>query len=458
MDVIIGLIISAIILIVNTFQKVDIIISLMVVLCIFLIISKRKGFTIIEILKMAYKGGKKSFLVLQIFILIGAIISSWIAAGTVPAIVYYGIKFINPHLFIISAFILSSLVSLLIGTSFGTIGTVGISLMVMARAGNANLYAVGGAIISGAYLGDRCSPMSSSANLIANLTNTELYINIKNMLKTSIIPVLLTVLLYTVLSLLQPLNYTNSNIIDILTEYFSVEFIVIIPAIVIMILSIFKVKVKTSMYISMASAAAIAYFIQHYTLIDILKILILGFKFPSGNPLYHIIKGGGVLSMIKLSLVVFMSSALTGIFEGANLLSFLDGAFNKIKTHDKLFLVTIISSIISAMVGCTQVLAVMLTNMTVKKLYENNGLNNYNLALDLENTAIVIAPLIPWNVAILVPLTNLEVGAKAIFYSFYLILVTVINLIVIIINVRKNSLKSSVNSIEKLWKSKATHF
>lgn len=444
MDVILGLILSATLLIFSVIKGIDIIVALTLVLCIFLILSMKRGLTLKESVKVAFKGGKKSFIVLQIFVLIGAIISLWMVSGTVPAVVYYGIKLISPSYFIISAFLLSSLVSLLIGTSFGTIGTVGISLMVMARAGDANLFAVAGAILSGAYFGDRCSPMSSSANLVANITETELYRNIRNMIKSSIIPLFLTCIIYTFLSLRHPLDYSNSNIIIEIVNYFDVSILVLSPAFIIMVLSLFKVKVKTSMYISMATASLIAFFIQDYKIIDITKTLIWGFKLQENNPLFHIIKGGGVLSMVKLSLIVFMSSALNGIFEGANMLQFIQEPINKIRRKDLLFLVTIVVSIVSAMVGCTQVLAVMLTNMTIKGSYEKNGIDKYNLAMDLENTAIVIAPLIPWNVAVLVPLTNLQVGPKAILFSFYCILVPIVNLIILYFK-SKVHIKSVIN-------------
>lgn len=445
MDVILGLILSATLLIFSVIKGIDILVALTLVLCIFLILSMKMGLTLMESVKVAFKGGKKSFIVLQIFVLIGAIISLWMVSGTVPAVVYYGIKLISPSYFIISAFLLSSLVSLLIGTSFGTIGTVGISLMVMARAGDANLFAVAGAILSGAYFGDRCSPMSSSANLVANITETELYRNIRNMIKSSIIPLILTCIIYTFLSLRHPLDYSNSNIIIEIVNYFDVSIMVLSPAFIIMVLSLLKVKVKTSMYISMATASLIAFFIQDYKIIDITKTLIWGFKLQENNPLFHIIKGGGVLSMVKLSLIVFMSSALNGIFEGANMLEFIQEPINKIKRKDLLFLVTIVVSIVSAMVGCTQVLAVMLTNMTMKGSYEKNCIDKYNLAMDLENTAIVIAPLIPWNVAVLVPLTNLQVGPKAILFSFYCILVPIVNLIILYFK-SKVHIKSVINS------------
>lgn len=428
MDVILGLIISTIIFITGVITNIDTVISLFMVLCIFFIIALKRGVSIRDGFRYLIEGGKESLGVLKIFILIGAIVSLWMISGTVPSIVYYGINLIHPSFFAVSAFILSAFISMLLGTSFGTIGTVGISLIVMARAGGGNTLIIAGAILSGAYLGDRASPMSSSANLVASITNTNLYDNIKRMTKTSLMPLILSLGSYLILSLFMPVNYSNSDILSQLTETFNINIIALLPALIIIVLSFFKIEVKISMFISMTVAAIISFIFQHATCSEIIKTAIFGFQLPIDNPLYSIIKGGGIISMIKLAFIVFLSSALTGIFQGANMLDFIEEYLNKIKRPDTLFLTTIITSIISSMVGCTQVLAVMLTKMTMNDTYIRLGYDKERLALDLENSAIVIAPLIPWNVAVLVPLTTLGVDARAILFSFYLILLPLISL------------------------------
>ncbi len=428
MDVILGLIISTIIFITGVIRNIDTVLSSFMVLCIFFIIAIKRGVSIRDGFRYLIEGGKESLGVLKIFILIGAIVSLWMISGTVPSIVYYGINLIHPSFFAVSAFILSAFISMLLGTSFGTIGTVGISLIVMARAGGGNTLIIAGAILSGAYLGDRASPMSSSANLVASITNTNLYDNIKRMTKTSLMPLILSLGLYLILSLFMPVNYSNSDILSQLTETFNINIIALLPALIIIVLSFFKIEVKISMFISMTVAAIISFIFQHATCSEIIKTAIFGFQLPIDNPLYSIIKGGGIISMIKLAFIVFLSSALTGIFQGANMLDFIEEYLNKIKRPDTLFLTTIITSIISSMVGCTQVLAVMLTKMTMNDTYIRLGYDKERLALDLENSAIVIAPLIPWNVAVLVPLTTLGVDARAILFSFYLILLPLISL------------------------------
>jgi NhaC family Na+:H+ antiporter len=403
--------------------------TLFIALVIFSILALTKGFTPYSIVKMIYSGGKKTFLVLQIFILIGAIVSSWMAAGTVPAIVFYGLKYMNANLFILSAFIISSAVSFLIGTSFGTIGTVGIALMVMARSGNVSTAATAGAIIAGAYFGDRCSPMSSSANLVASITGTELYDNIKKMLRTSIVPFTLSLVAYTFISLKYPISTGGSSITTDIEAFFEIGLIAMIPAAIILLMSFFRVNVKLSMLISILSAVFIAIVFQHNSFMDSMRYILLGYKMKSGSYLADIITGGGIVSMLKVSVVVFISSSFTGVFEGTGMLKSLERYTEKANNPPLKFLTTIIVSIAASAFGCTQVMAAMLTHMLMKKSYDKSKTHAAELAVDLENTAIVIAPLIPWNIAVLVPLTTLNAGINSIPFSVYLYLLPAWNLI-----------------------------
>jgi NhaC family Na+:H+ antiporter len=351
------------------------------------------------------------------------------AAGTVPAIVYYGLKYISPNLFILSAFIVSSTVSLLIGTSFGTVGTVGIALIVMARSGNVSITATAGAIIAGAYLGDRGSPMSSSANLVAHITETNLYTNIKNMVKTAVIPFVISIIAYTLISLRNPISTTDSRITTDISSYFNLGTIAVIPAIVILVLSLFKINVKLSMLISVISATIISVVFQNNGVMDTVEYILSGYKIKGDSYLADILVGGGIMSMLKVSVIVFISSGFTGIFEGTGMLKAVEKYTGRASTIPSRFLTTIIVSIVTAAFGCTQVMAVMLTHMLMKKAYEKNKSTAEEMAVDLENTAIVIAPLIPWNIAVLVPLTTLNVGIAAIPFAIFLYVLPVYNLI-----------------------------
>ena len=420
MDIIASFFICFIFFVVGSIKGIFVGYSLFAALVIFSVLALRRGFKFAAIVKMVYGGGKKTFNILQIFMLIGAIVASWMAAGTVPSIVYYGLKYINPNLFILSAFIVSSVVSLLIGTSFGTVGTVGMALIVMARSGNVSTTATAGAILAGAYFGDRGSPMSSSANLVAHITETDLYTNIKNMTKTAIIPLGISILAYILISFEYPISSIDHRMTADIDEYFNLGLIAVIPAILILFLSLFKVNVKLSMLVSIVSAILIAVVFQNCTIVEIVEYIISGYKIKDESYLSGILKGGGVISMLKVSVIVFISSGFTGIFDGTGMLKAVERYTDRANSKISLFLTTIIVSIITAAFGCTQVMAVMLTHMLMKKAYKENNVSSEGLAVDLENTAIVIAPLIPWNIACLVPLMTLEAGIGAIPFAVYL--------------------------------------
>lgn len=429
MEIIFAFIFCFIMLTTSVFKGIFVAYPLTLGLIIFAIIACRRGYKFIDVLKMTYNGGKKSLIVLEIFILIGAITASWMAAGTVPAIVYYGMKYLNPKLFILSAFIISSIVSFLIGTSFGTIGTVGVALMVMARSGGVSPVIAGGAILAGAYFGDRCSPMSSSANLVAHITETKLYDNIKNMTKTSALAFIISCILYAVLSYRFPVVSSSSSISNEIIRIYNVSYITLIPAIIILVLALFKVNVKILMTLSIAAASLIAIVIQHNTIYDLIKYIGFGYSMNQTSTLSSIIQGGGILSMLKVSLVVFISSGFTGIFEETNMLSTVEDTIKKPRGRAGMFFINIIVSIVTAAFGCSQVLAVILTHLLIKEGYKENGISNSELASDIENTAIVISPLIPWNIACLVPLTTLGTSFEAIIFSLYLFLLPILNLL-----------------------------
>ncbi len=407
---------------------VSILYPLLLGLVCFTLISLRRGYNLSSLLRMMLKGSKTSLIVIKIFVLIGAITAVWRACGTISFIVYYGMAFMSVKYFILDSFLLSCLVSFLLGTSFGTVGTIGVALIVLAQSGNVDINTAAGAIIAGAYFGDRCSPMSSSANLIASLTNTKLYINITNMLKTSVVPFVLSIIGYMYLSHLHPLAFYNNQIVQEILDSFNISIIVLFPAVIILLLSSFRVDVKHSMSISILSGILIGLFVQNITFFEMIKFIFSGYSMDKSGLFANIIKGGGLFSMFKVSLIVVISSAYSGIFEGTGLLCEIEQLFEKLSEKISVFPATILSSIATAAFSCNQTLAVMLTHQFERKIYEKRQLSNYRLALDMENTVILISALIPWNIAGVVPAATLSADAGFIIYAFYLFLVPLTNL------------------------------
>ena len=430
MELTIGFILSFMILIYGIFKDIYIGYSLSISFIIFFIIAYRLGTKLKDILQSAWLGGKKAFIVLRIFLLIGLVTASWLSAGTIPAIVYYSMKIMNPRYFIVFAFLTSSLVSYMLGTSFGTASTIGIVLIIMAKSGSINLSLVGGAILSGCYFGDRASPMSSCANLVSNLTESKLYPMLKNFRKTTIIPFALVTTIYLIFSFSNPLDMVGNRIIHDIQEYFVINFIILIPALTMLFLSVIQIDVKKSMIISIILGSIISISIQNVSFINLFKNLALGYNLDSNNPLSNILKGGGLASMIKPAFVVFVSCSMSGILEKIGLFSKMRNLFSDVVTRKKLFLSTAITSLITAAFGGNQSIAIVMTSQIMKDLYKKLKVDEYNLATDISNTTVLFAPMIPWNIANLLPATTMDVSpVKIVPYAFYLYIPFLINYI-----------------------------
>ncbi len=390
----------------------------------FFIYAYRSGLSFHTILKLSFMGIKTVKNILITFGLIGVLTALWRAAGTIPALVCYASHIISPQAFIMLAFLLNCLVSFLTGTAFGTAATMGAICMVIANALHVNPMITGGAILSGVYFGDRCSPVSTSALLVATLTKTDIYENIKNMIKTAMIPMLLSCVMYFGLGFLMPVSEAGSiDIYGMFTSEFRIGIIPIIPALFILVLSLAKVKVKNSMLVSIIASIFICLFYQKCTALEILKFSILGFK-TSNVEIMHIINGGGVVSMLKVCAIVCISSCYFGIFENTDLLSPLKKLIGITEKKFSSYTVTLLISMIANAFACNQTLGIMLTEQLCKHIEKDRK----KLAIYLENSAVVIAPLVPWSIAGSVSLSSAGAPHGAMITAFFLMLLPLYSL------------------------------
>ncbi len=429
MDFLISVIIFTLSLIFSLIKDISILIPLIIGMATFSLTALNRGYTIKSIYKMNLKGMKKALQLMPIFALIGIITATWRASGTIPFFVYYGTKLMNPNYFILFAFLLSCLVSFALGTSFGTVGTIGVVLIVLAKGGGVNVSAAAGAIISGAFFGDRCSPTSSSANLVATVTDTNLYDNVKRMMITGILPFAITVIVYWILSKQNPMQIKNSSLLDDILFYFDLNVLTILPTVVIFLLAFFKKNVKTSMFFSIVTAFFICLFVQKMETTEVIKTMIFGFKLQSEKEIANIISGGGLLSMIKVALIVLIASSYSGIFEETGMLNDIQGILKKMSNKTGIYLTTLFTSLATGAFCCNQTLPVLLTYQLMNRIYIEKGLTKEDIAIDIENTAIMTAELFPWSIAIAVPLATLSATPASIPYAVYLYLVPLMNII-----------------------------
>lgn len=417
-------------------QSILLIILSLIFLGIF-VFSVKKFKTLKNTLDIAIAGTKKSYLLVFIFALLGALSASWFISGTIPALIYYGIKIINPNYFYVFSFLKTSLFSFLIGSSFGTVGTIGLVMVSLARGIGLDIYIVAGSIISGAYFGDRGSPMSSSANFVSILTETEIYSNVKGMFKASILPYLITLSLYFYLGRNIEPKFIENNILTLLNQNFYLDFLVFIPMIYLVIMCLLKKNIRHTILVSIFLSLIIGWFLQNYEDRNFIKVLIYGFKLPIENELYNVIRGGGIFSMGTAMVMALLSCGLVNIVDKLGILKLVSEKIGVVKSEWKIYLYTIVVAILTAAISCSQSTSILLTSQIMKKIYKKNGFTKELLALDIENSSVVLSSLIPWNIAITVPALMLDISAvKIIPYSLYLF---ILPMIVMILKIKKLS-------------------
>lgn len=219
-------------------------------------------------MKVSISGVKDSLIVVLILLLIGMLTASWRASGTIMFFVYYGMASLTPKLFIVITFLLCALLSYAIGTSFGVVGTMGVIFMAIARSGGANEIVTAGAVMSGIYFGDCCSPAASSMALTAAMCHTDAYAHSRRLLRANLLPMGICVILYGVLSLIFPLGKVDTEMMVAIKNHFCVSWWVAVPAIVMLLLPLFKVKTKLAMVLSILSAGFVAVFAQGMSVPD----------------------------------------------------------------------------------------------------------------------------------------------------------------------------------------------
>ena len=447
MDIYLGLFITFMIIILGVLRNVFVGFLLIACWIIFASISIKRGYNIKNILMMSYSGGKKSLVVVKTLLLIGAVTGAWMASGTIPGIVYYCLRLIHPDTFILFTFLICCASSFLIGSATGTASIVGLPLIIIARSGNVNLNITAGAIIAGVYFGDRCSPMSSSAVLVSKLTDTNLFTNIKNMFKSSVIPFILSIGFYYEFSKLNPLKVVNINLTNELLSTFKIEYLILVPVLVILVLCFLKVKIQYAMVLSMLVAAIVGILVQGHTPFQVLNYIILGYKLDDHNLLHNIIKGGGIVSMLKTCLVVYIACALAGILEGIKTFDGIKKILANMKlTGSLLYGLTTLISTITAAFGCTQSIAVILTDEIMKSCYKKE--ENYQFALNIENSCILTSALIPWNIAALLCTTILNVNMYGFVpYAFFLYIFPLVHFLDLFLREKLVNLKQSMITI-----------
>ncbi|NJE34288.1 sodium:proton antiporter [Megasphaera sp. SW808] len=354
----------------------------------------KTGHSFSEMVHLALSGIKTTKNVLITLSLVGMLTAAWRISGTIPYIVYHASQWCDGSAVLLASFLLCALVSALTGTSFGTAATIGVICMTIANSMNIPPMYSGGAIMAGSYFGDRCSPMSTSALLVAAITKTDIFTNCRLMVKTAVVPSILTCVIYASMGILFQGSSTSSNAAELFCRSFNLSWITLVPAALVIILSARRIDVKAIMITSTIAAAIIASEIQHMPLSEIFASCLLGFH-PSDPDLARLASGGGIVSMADVVAIICISSSYAGMFSGTGFLEAIQTHMTVLSQRITPFGTIIATSIITSMISCNQTLATMLTH----QLCQSVEPDPQRLAIHLENTVIIISALIPWSIA-----------------------------------------------------------
>ena len=388
-------------------------------LIIFSLYAREQGHSPKNIFGMWSAGVRTIKPILITFILIGMLTALWRAAGVTPTIIFYTADFFSASIILLMTFWLCGLISTLTGTAFGTGATMGVICAAIAESLDVSIWLTGGAILSGCYFGDRCSPMSTSALLVATLTRTDIFKNLVGMFRTSITPLILASALYLIVGIIfAGEGAANVDAKEIFARNFSISASVLIPAILIVVLSLLRLRVQLMMTASILASAAVAVSIQGASFFELIKISVLGF-YPEDTELAKILSGGGVISMANVFAIVCLSSCYAGIFQATGFLNTLQGLMIRLGKKFSPFASVLTAATLTNMIGCNQTLAIMLTHQLCRKVEPRAEV----FAIHLENSAVIIAPLIVWSIACAVPLTLINAPPESVLAAWYLYLI-----------------------------------
>lgn len=400
---------------------ISMIVPLIIGIAAFILVGLRRKFPLKDLLRMAVRGAWGARFVVIILVLIGCLTALWRQSGTIAYFTYYGVKLIPSSVFVLAAFLLTSLMSYALGTSFGTAATMGVILMTIARASGISLAVSGGAVMSGLYFGDRGSPAASSASLVANETGTDVSENFRKMLPSSLLPMACCFALYALLSLFNRPESMNAELLTHFEGEFRLSLWCLLPTAVLLALAFAGMKIKYAMMIDIAVSAAAAMLLQKAAPADVLRAVISGFT-PKNEALASVLSGGGIASMLEVVFILLLSSACSGIFEGTKMLGAIEKLFAGLCGRIGRFPAMIAAGLVSAAVFCNQTISIIMCRQFMGGNYLRTSEEREALMLDIENSVITLAGMVPWCIACSVPLGMMGCGFGAIPFSFYLYL------------------------------------
>lgn len=352
-----------------------------------------------------------------ILLLIGSLAGTWLISGVVPAMIYYGLQVLNPTIFLFAACVICAIVSVATGSSWSTVATVGIALLGIGKALGLSEGIIAGAIISGAYFGDKMSPLSDTTNLAPAMAGTDIFTHIRYMTLTTVPTMTITLALFLVAGFVgtEPVEPANLNaVLENLTGLFNINPVLFVVPVVVIYMIIKKIPAIPVLLIGALLGGLFAIIFQpdivnrisgvenNYmksSYIAVMKAIYTSVSVPSDNPVVNdLLTAGGMAGMLNTIWLILSAMIFGGVMEAGGLLQRITGEIIKrAKSTGSLIAATTGTCVVFNITASDQYLAIIVPGRMFAETFRERGLKPENLSRTLEDSGTVTSVLVPWN-------------------------------------------------------------
>jgi NhaC family Na+:H+ antiporter len=365
--------------------------------------------SVLVMAKEVWENWKSIFVPILILLLVGALAGTWLVSGVIPAMVYYGLQVLSPEIFLPATVIIAAVISIATGSSWTTSATVGIALVGIGTALGINPGMIAGAVISGAYFGDKMSPLSDTTNLAPAMAGTDLFTHIKYMAYTTVPTIIITLVVFGIISAsIETSGEADiSSLLTTIDTTFNISGWLFLVPLIIITLILFKTKPTIALGAGVVAAIVFAFIFQPEILASIsdsnataiLQAIFSDISIETPNEtLNELFSSSGVMGMFWTILLIICAMVFGGVMDGIGALARITKELLKLATTIfGLFATTVISCLGLNVIASDQYLALVIPGKMFKQAYEDRGLAPENLSRTLEDSGTVTSVLIPWN-------------------------------------------------------------
>jgi NhaC family Na+:H+ antiporter len=392
-------------------------IGLLVAMGIAIVIGIKNGHQWHDIEKAIINGISLSLGAVLILLAVGSLIGTWLLSGTVPTMIYYGLQILDPSWFYAASCVICGIVALSIGSSWTTAATIGVALIGISQGLSLDPAITAGAVISGAYFGDKISPLSETTNLAPAVAGSQLFDHIRYMFWTTIPSISTAIVLFLILGFSEETSASTSTISDLseqLAQQFNISLLNLIPLLVLLVLAIKKVPAFPAVAIGALMGGAWAVLFQQELIIRLasensdaltanIKVVWTAFfdgvVISTGNPeLDKLLSGGGMSKMLNTIWLIMCALSFGAVLEQLGMLrKFVNAILSAAKSTGSLIASTVATCIGINVIAADQYMAIVMPGRMYKEEYRRRGLDPLVLSRTLEDSGTITSPLIPWN-------------------------------------------------------------